>query len=271
MSSDIQRTSAVDQLLTIGRPSVDQDWIRGELDYVAKYSLTSEHIPELISLATSYIDEPSDNVAVYGPVHAWRALGQLRAVEAVQPLLDTQSRFDEIGDDWYLEEYRYVFRLIGPPAIELLARYLADDSQREFPRSNAASGLREIARDFPETRDQVVGILCAELARNQPNSYEFYGFLIYDLVEMHAVEAVDVIERAFAADVVETAICDWEYVREKLGVTGTGIVPERKVRSPYFLWQKPRGIYSASPTQEDKRRAKAKRKQQRKSRNRNRR
>jgi hypothetical protein len=63
-------------------------WPEGDPDYIAEYSLTSKHIPALISLATQWVDAPPENVAVYGPVHAWRALGQMRAVEAVQPLLD---------------------------------------------------------------------------------------------------------------------------------------------------------------------------------------
>ena len=49
-------------------------WAEGDPDYVTEYSLTSEHIPALISLATQWVDEPSENEAVYGPVHAWRAL-----------------------------------------------------------------------------------------------------------------------------------------------------------------------------------------------------
>ena len=93
-------------------------------------------------------------------------LGQLRAVEAVQPLLDVQDELDELDDDWYLEEFHHVFGLIGPPAIEPLAAYLSDESHREFPRGKAANGLREIVRHFPETRERVVAILTAELAQS---------------------------------------------------------------------------------------------------------
>lgn len=79
-------------------------------------------------------------------------MGQLRAVEAVQPILDIQDELDELDDDWYLEEFHHVFGLIGPPTIELLTAYLSDDSHHEFPRGKAATGLREIVRLFPETR-----------------------------------------------------------------------------------------------------------------------
>jgi hypothetical protein len=162
-------------------------WPEGDPDYVQEYSLTSEHIPPLISLATQWVDAPPENEAVYGPVHAWRTLGQLRAVEAVQPLLNIQVVLDELGDDWYLEEFHKVFGLIGPPAIVPLAAYLSDDSYGDFPRGSAANGLREIVRYFPETRARVVTILTAELARQQTDLGDLNGFLVGDLLELKAV------------------------------------------------------------------------------------
>src|SRR5579864_7878643 len=50
-----------------------------------------------------------------GKVHAWRALGQLRAVEAVEPLLELFDRLED--DDWVHEELPAVFGLIGPARI----------------------------------------------------------------------------------------------------------------------------------------------------------
>ena len=51
--------------------------------------LEKKHIPELIKMAT---DEElnqgdSDSQVVWSPVHAWRALGQLKASEALEHLL----------------------------------------------------------------------------------------------------------------------------------------------------------------------------------------
>ena len=166
-------------------------------------------------------------------MHAWRALGQLRAVEAVQPLLDIQDELDELDDDWYLEEFHHVFGLIGPPAIEPLAAYLSDDSHGEFPRVKAANGLREIVRRFPEAREQVVAILTAELARNQADLGSLNGFLVGDLIELEAVESAETIERAFAANVIDPMVAgDWGDVRRELGVPGLGIAPDRSAGWP---------------------------------------
>jgi hypothetical protein len=208
-------------------------WPDGDPDYVGEYSLTSEHIPALISLATQWIDAPPENKAVYGPVHAWRALGQLRAVEAVQPLLDIQDELDGLDDDWYSEEFHHVFGLIGPPAIEPLAVFLSDGSHGEFPRGKAATGLREIVRHFPETREQVVAILTAELARNQADLGSLNGFLVGDLIELEAVESAETIERAFAANVIDPMVAgDWGDIWRELGVPSLGIASDRSAGWP---------------------------------------
>ena len=253
-------------------------WPEGDPDYVAEYSLTSEHIPALISLATQWVDAPPEDKAVYGPVHAWRALGQLRAVEAVQPLLDVQDELDELDDDWYLEEFHHVFGLIGPPAIEPLAAFLSDDSHGEFPRGKAADGLREIVRHFPETREQVVAILTAELARHQTDLGNLNGFLVGDLLELKAVESAETIERAFAANVIDPMVAgDWGDVRRELGVPGLGIASDRSAGWPSIgerfgladTSAEQRRLARERRKQHDaKRRAKAKRKQQKKDRRR---
>jgi hypothetical protein len=267
-------------------------WPDNGPDYIAEYSLTAEHIPALISLATQWIDEPSEADVVYGPVHAWRALGQLRAVEAVQPLLDVQDDLAEIGDTWYLEEFHYVFGLIGPPAIEPLKTYLADTSHGESPRGKAAHGLREIVDRFPEEREEIVAILSAELARGRRDTTMLNGFLVGYLADLHAVEAAEEIERAFAANIIDPTVAgDWGDIREELGVPGLGLAPDRSLVWP-SLWEQfdfrvpaddlATAIFSApaddparqaadrKKVREEKRQAKARRKERARSRRRNR-
>ena len=233
-------------------------WPEGDPDYVREYSLTSEHIPVLTSLATHWVDAPPENKAVYGPVHAWRALGQLRAVEAVQPLLDIQDELDELDDDWYLEEFHHVFGLIGPPAVEPLAAYLSDDSHHEFPRGKSATGLREIVRHFPETRERVVAILTAQLARHQTDLGNLNGFLVGDLLELEAVESAETIERAFAANVVDPTVAgDWGDIRRELGVPGLGIAPDHSA-----VWPSIRERFGFADTSAEQRRLARERRKQ---------
>ena len=180
----------------------------------------------------------------------------------------------------YSEEFHHVFGLIGPSAVEPLKAYLSDDSHDEFPRAKAGSGLREIVRHFPETREFVVAILTAELARHQKDLGSFNGLQISNLFDLHAVESDEAIEQAFAANVVDPTVAgDWGDVRRELGVPGLGIAPDR---SPG--WRSIRERLGPADSrseqgqlasdrkrqQETKRQAKLKRKQKKRDRKRNR-
>ena len=227
MSENTGVAPLVDRFKRLGSPGRGRGWVDGDPDYVAEYSLTADHIPALIDLATTVLTADScDPDELYAQVHAWRALAQLRAVEAVQPLLDVQERLDAIGDDWYLEEFHHVFGMIGPAAIDRLAAFLGNNRQTQFPRQKAASGLAEIARRFPDNRDRVLAVLTGELDLHQENG-DLNGALVMCLLDLQAVEAAESIERAFAANVVDPTFAgDWGDVRRELGVEGLGLAPD---------------------------------------------
>ena len=72
----------VDQLLSYGNPGTPTaEWP----DYVGEFGLTAEHIPDLIRMATDRKLNLAnvDSLEVWAPLHAWRALGQLRAEAAI--------------------------------------------------------------------------------------------------------------------------------------------------------------------------------------------
>src|SRR5258707_7875891 len=118
----------VARLLTMG----DSERIAPEQwpDY-HELGIGPEQIPDLIQMATDEAlnEADSESTEVWAPVHAWRALGQLRAVEAVEPLLELFDRLED--DDWVHEELPVVFGLIGPAALPALAAYLADLSHTD--------------------------------------------------------------------------------------------------------------------------------------------
>jgi HEAT repeat protein len=127
--------------------------------------LGPEHVPDLIRVA---LDEElnrgdSESDAIWAPVHAWRALGQLGAEEAAGPLIQTLHWIDDYNDDWVAEELPDVFGLIGAAAIAPVVRYLADDDQGLWGRIAAARGLVEIGERHPETRSDCVAALMAVL------------------------------------------------------------------------------------------------------------
>lgn len=293
MSESENIASVIDALRRRGQPLFNTSWADGQPDYVAEYKLTAKHIPALISLATTWVDEDLGDTAIYSYIHAWRCLAQLKAAEAVQPLLDHQQVLDDLNDDWYMEEFHLVFGLIGPPAIDELAAFLQDTSHSRFPREKAASGLTEIAMRFPETRDQVIGILTDKLNRHDKTQAESNGCFVCNLMSLNAVEAAESIERAFAANVIDPVVVGhWGDVRKDLGIEGLGLAPDRAPgwttlaermgfpetsssqktidAADLAAIEKRQQLQSQRKLKESKERARAKRKEQKKSRKRNR-
>ncbi len=208
----------VDRLLALGDPRQQPD----PFDYPA-LGLGPEQVPELIRLAADPVLNWSDPESreVWAPLHAWRALGQLKAVEAVGPLL---GLFEELDDsEWFNEDMPEVFGQIGPAAIPPLAAYLADPAHGLYPRTTAATSLEQIGKRHAETRDEVVGILARQLATNTEREADtddaaaLNGFLISSLIGLRATEAAPAIERAFATDRVDEMIAgDWDDVQVAL-------------------------------------------------------
>ena len=116
----------VDQLLTFGDCQKLPEWPN-----YPELGLGPEQTPDLIRMA---IDEElnhadSDSLEVWAPVHAWRALGQLHAEAAIEPLISLFRTIDEDDNEWAEGELPTVFGMIGP------------DSDLDGPFINAAAGV----------------------------------------------------------------------------------------------------------------------------------
>ena len=230
------------RLERFGDPQDMRQWTTGEIDYVAALALTAADVPELLAIARQWAEpfdwpEDENDVSGFAPIHAWRGLAQLRAAEAIGPLLDMMEPMDDLDDDWYLEEFPHVFAWIGPASMAPLRDYLLDERHGMYLRTVAAGGLRELARRHAQVRDDVVKMLCEALSKYEQSDETFNGLLVADLLELKAVEAAELIERAHAADRVDLMVCGcWETVRKELGVEGLGLVPkELATRKPILF------------------------------------
>lgn len=189
-----------------------------------------EQIPALIRMAT---DEElnlaaAESTEVWAPLHAWRALGQLRAVEAVEPLLELFERLEE--DDWVHEELPVVFGLIGSTALPALAAYLADLSHTDSSRISAIASIEEIGKRWPDARGEALAMLEERLERFEENEPDVNAFLVEALVELGAKEAAPLIERAFAEGYVDPIVMgDWEDVQVELGLKSAEEVAPKQV------------------------------------------
>ncbi len=218
----------VAKLLELGEPRYSRDFAWP--DY-RSYGLNAEHIPAIIEIATDEalirLPDESDPRG-WGPIHAWRALGQLQAQAAVAPLLRLLT---EVRDnDWIIEELPDVFALIGPVAFPALLDYLRDPAYPAYARLVAATSLMEMARLHPGVREQSVEALAEQLARYQHNSPGVNSVLIANLVELEAAEKADLIQKVFTEGQVDRFIAgDWRDVKHRLRPSAARRVPTTPV------------------------------------------
>ena len=199
-------------------------WNEPWMDYT-ELGIGPEHVPELIRLA---LDEElylvgSDSDLSWAGVHAWRALAQLRAAEAAEPLTRVLRYIDEYDDDCASEELPEVFGRIGPAAIPVLADYAADPDNPLFARVAAAQGLVEIGAQHPDVCPDCVAALTGLLEGFAEHDLTLNAFLIAYLMDLDAVEAAPLIERAFEAGRVDVMVVgDWGDVQVDLGLEEAG-------------------------------------------------
>ncbi|MBN9117838.1 MAG: hypothetical protein J0I06_01490 [Planctomycetes bacterium] len=190
----------VDQLLKLGRPI----GLNTKVDYVA-LGIGPEHVPDLIRLLkdeTLFEKEPE----AYAQIHAWRALGQLRAREAIGPLLDVMAENAEAEDfsDWILEELPVVLGSFGPETIPIVVVRI--DRQNARRTQEHAAVLKEVGRQHPEARAEAVSHLCRLLETAGTNDPTLNAFLISNLIDLKAAEALPAIERAYATNNVDLSL-----------------------------------------------------------------
>jgi hypothetical protein len=198
-------------------------------DYL-ELGFRQEHIPELIKIATDEKLNKGDpkSLAVWAPVHAWRILAQLKAEEAVGPLMTLLRMFDTDDDDFVGEELPKVFGMIGKKAISPLEKYVFDDSNGLFDRIAALHGLERIATNNPEYREECLSIFNKKLQAFKSNDPTLNGFLVLYLQELNATESIDVIRKAYEAEAIDLSVLgDVEDVEIGFGLKKNRIKPSK--------------------------------------------
>jgi hypothetical protein len=272
-------TLPVSQLLTLGQPEpYNSDWKQWR-NYL-ELGLGPEQIPDLIRMATDQDLQllNNDTKEIWASLHAWRTLGQLRTVEAIEPLIALLPQSPD--DDWVLEEIPSVLGMIGPVVIPILTQYLADTKQDMDSRIAISHALEQVAEQNPEVRTECINILTQQLAKFDFEDSELNGFIISDLLELKAHEALPIVKQAFEANAVELMIIgDWEDVEVRMGLrSAEELEKKRKLERELISSQETRlgnssGITpraSSGLSQAQKAKAKSKRKMEKASRKKNR-
>jgi hypothetical protein len=205
------------------------------LDYT-ELGLTVEHIPELIRILDEIEDfwpeGETDAPEVYAPIHAWRALGQLKAEQAIPALIDLIIWNEEGEMDWVMEEIPSVMGMIGPDCIPPLRDHLTDPHKLTWASVTFAHCLAEIGTQHPESRADCVDTLMAGLEQYEQNDETINGFIISFLTDLKAVESVPLVERVFQADAVDLSVQgDYEDFQIELGLLEKRLTPP-----PRYVW-----------------------------------
>lgn len=200
------------------------DWDSSTWPDYLELGLNAEHIPELIRMVGDeflYHSDP-ESLESWSPIHAWRALAQLKAEDAIEPLLEIVSKLDDLDEDyweWISEELPLVFQSIGVEVIPFLANYLSNASKGQSSRINIVETLSNFAESEPEVRETCISLLTEQLRQFDPNADEVNGFIVVALADLKALESVAIVEEAFEKGCVNERVGgDWEDIQVLLGL-----------------------------------------------------
>jgi hypothetical protein len=216
----------VNQLLTLG-DAEDSSW----LDY-RSLGFSDAHVPVLIELlqderiAWSAWKEGEDETPYWAHVHAGRAVGQLGAEAAIEPLLRRLALDRE--SDVANEDFPQALGMIGPAALGPVrdAMRTAAGAREPWTAVALSGALKEIATRHPHTRDEAVAAMAGQLQGWANQDFYLNTFLISNLMDLRATEAAGAMEAAIAAQRVDTTVTgDWEDVQVALGLLAERITP----------------------------------------------
>jgi hypothetical protein len=203
----------------------------------ASAGINASHIPDLMRMVA---DEELNNAGIpdaYAPIHAAHALGELKAVEAIEVLLAQLYHIEEDDDDWINDEYPQVFSAIGAVCIPALASYIQNPEHYLSAAVCATESVALIGETYPESRLACINALVNKLEKFTENDETLNGFLVSALAgSLNAHEAIDLIRQAFKQNCVDISIHgDLEDIEITLGIRNKRATPKPDYMAKYKL------------------------------------
>ncbi len=272
-------TESVSELFTLG----EMDW--DEWDDYSEFAFTKEHIPELIRLGMDrhlLVDVADvDDDEMWAPMHAWRILVQMRAMESIAPLTQVLDWSEETETDLISEGLTDALVKFGAPVIESLAAFMNEPGHAIGGYISASEVMSRIGEQQPEHRDRIIQILTSALDENfERNDEDVNGFWIADLLDLDAIESYPAIKKAFVANKVNLRVVgDLEDVEMEFGMRAARETPAPNLTLPLDFMRALRDADEMLPVLlkdekkrliEKEKKQKNKRKQEKKSRRKNR-
>ena len=207
----------------------DEHW----LDYVSQFGLSAADLPELSRLIADDELVDDDGELIFCEIHVLRALVQIAPEEGVKLYIAQLQKFPE--DDWLHEEVDGISRNAGAKASEPFSKMLTDPNQDERLRVTFANGLEEIGKTHPASRDACVKALMGQLQNYHVQDGDYLNsVLVSNLIQLKAVEAVNLIEEVFAnRELDEWGTGSWAEAQVSLGLKQeSDFSPEELVPKP---------------------------------------
>jgi PBS lyase HEAT-like repeat len=236
----------------------------------SNFGINASHIDQLITIACDlHLHASEEPAEFWAPIHAIRALAQLKAVQSVEPLLQMLDPLceNDMGSDWFWEDIVEVLSQMGPPAVPILGAFLLGKSHNYVSRMTCTSSLGKLLVKHPESKLDGIALLTRQLELCAGDDPGLNACVIYELEQLQAVEAFPLIKAAYDGGWVDETVCGpVEQVEFGLGLRATPPPRPRPIASAPDLLPLER---THSKAQMHKK--KAKRKQAKASRKRNRR
>jgi hypothetical protein len=172
-----------------------------------------EAIAPLIEIVNEYPgdDANAPEQKFWATYHAIQLLGDLHAAEAVEPIL---ALLDE-DDDYVDQHLPESLAKIGRPALEPLRGRLFAPNADLFGLARAANALVKMADLHPDLRPEIVALTIerfdADIPNDEPETLR--GFLISNLADLRAVEAIPTVRHAYGQNLVDESIIELEDFR----------------------------------------------------------
>ena len=192
----------------------DEQW----LDYVNQCGLSTADLPELSRLISDDALVDDDGMPIFCEIHVLRASVQIDPEAGIKLYIDQLTEFPE--DDFLHEEIDGISRNAGVIAIEPFTKMLTDPYQDERLRVTFANGLEEVGKTHLESRDACVKSLTRQLQNYHVQDGNYLNsVLVSNLIELKAVEAVDLIEEVFTnRELDEWITGSWAAAQVSLGL-----------------------------------------------------
>lgn len=230
-------------------------WYRfSEISYLKKIGVTLADVPELIECLEKWRLQgwhTADNTDYFLPVHAWRALAELKAHDAIEALADLPEACPDY-EDWTIEEIPRVLALMGEEVIpELVSIVERKPNQAETASVIIASlshigqaemvpcsqaGLSAISEFFGKQLAMSIEAPVDEdgdLHQRDHPVVRKNSSILCAILDLGLSELAPELESVFSRNLVDVGMAgDWNYLCEELDIGSLGLsMPAKPINS----------------------------------------